>query len=205
MEILKWIDIKKEDINEALYEKLEKELGYPMFIKPSNSGSSLGASKAESREDLVSALELAASVDTKILAEEYIDGREIETAVLDGLTKTTVSMTGEIEPCSEFYDYDTKYNSDVANYYIPARLSASTEEKVREYALKIFRALDCRNLSRVDFFVTKDDERIVFNEINTLPGFTSISMYPKLMEKAGVPFSLLIDELISAAVGHSVL
>lgn len=199
----KWVDINKKDINEALYEKLENELGYPMFIKPSNSGSSLGASKAETRERLVSALELAASVDDKILAEEYIDAREIETAVLDGLTKTTVSMTGEIEPCSEFYDYNTKYNSDVANYYIPARLSPSSEEKVREYALKIFRALDCRGLSRVDFFVTRDDERIVFNEINTLPGFTSISMYPKLMEKAGISFPALIDELVSVAVGYS--
>ena len=198
----KWVDIKKSDINDALYEKLEKELAYPMFIKPSNSGSSVGASKAETREELVSALELAASVDTKILAEEYIDAREIETAVLDGLTKMTVSMTGEIEPCSQFYDYDTKYNSDVANYYIPSRISPSTEEKVREYALKIFRALDCSELSRVDFFVTKDDERIVFNEINTIPGFTSISMYPKLMEKAGVPFSQLIDELVKSAVGR---
>ena len=201
----KWVDINKNDISDDIYEKLERELGYPMFIKPSNSGSSVGASKAETREELASALLLASSVDTKILAEEYIDAREIETAVLDGLTKTTVSMTGEIEPCSQFYDYDTKYNSDVANYYIPSRISSATEERIRDYALKIFRALDCRHLSRVDFFVTKGDERIIFNEINTLPGFTSISMYPKLMEAAGVPFTLLIDELVSSALGYPLI
>ena len=199
----KWVDISKSDINEALYEKLENELGYPMFIKPSNSGSSVGASKATTRKELALALSLAASVDNKILAEEYIDAREIETAVLDALIETTVSMTGEIEPCSQFYDYDTKYNSNAANFYIPARISSSSEEKIRSYALKIFRALDCKGLARVDFFVTRDDERIVFNEINTLPGFTSISMYPKLMERSGISFSHLIDELVSAAMGSS--
>ncbi|MBQ1244909.1 MAG: D-alanine--D-alanine ligase [Clostridia bacterium] len=200
----KWIDVKADSINDAIIERIENELSYPVFVKPSNSGSSVGVSKAENRERLIDALKLAASVDEKILVEEYIQGREVEVAVLDGL-RTLISGTGEIEPCSEFYDYDTKYKTDVANYYMPARISSETEAKIRAYAEKIFRALDCDGLSRVDFFVTHKDERIVFNEINTLPGFTSISMYPKLMEKAGLSFSALIDELIGGALGYKVL
>lgn len=200
----KWVDVNAKNISDTLVEKIEKELSYPVFVKPSNSGSSVGASKAESREKLIEALKTAAKVDEKILVEEYIQGREVEVAVLDGL-RTVISGTGEIEPCSEFYDYDTKYKTDVANYYMPARISADTENKVRVYAEKIFRALDCEGLSRVDFFITHKDEKIFFNEINTLPGFTSISMYPKLMEKAGLSFSTLIDELVGSALGYKVL
>ena len=199
----KWVDVEKTDARNELIKRLESELSYPMFVKPSNSGSSVGVSKVKCKEKLSEALDVAFSVDEKVLVEEYIDGKEVEVAVLDG-QRTVVSGTGEIEPCSQFYDYDTKYNTDVANYYMPARISTGTEEKIREYASKIFHTLNCKGLSRVDFFVTKD-EKIIFNEINTLPGFTSISMYPKLMEKAGISFSALIDELISSALGYQVV
>ena len=194
----KWELVRRSDITPALYERLEKSLDYPMFVKPSNSGSSVGASKASDRGELASALATAAEVDDKILVEEYIDGKEVEVAVLDA-QKTVVSSTGEIESGAEFYDYDTKYKNDTAKYFMPARIKAETETKVRNYALSIFRALDCRDFSRVDFFVTAD-EKIIFNEINTLPGFTSISMYPKLMDRAGMPFPLLIDALVGAAL-----
>ena len=200
----KWIDVNSKNISDGVIDKIEKELFYPVFVKPSNSGSSVGVSKAENREKLIEALKTASAVDEKILVEEYIQGREVEVAVLDG-PRTIISGTGEIEPCSEFYDYDTKYKTDVANYYMPARISDETEQKIRAYAEKIFHALDCKGLSRVDFFVSHKDEGIVFNEINTLPGFTSISMYPKLMEKAGLLFSALIDELIGSALGYKVL
>ena len=196
----RWLCVRKGEINDELYERLEREMGYPMFVKPANSGSSVGAGKAVDRETLESTLSLAAEVDEKIIVEEFIDGKEVEVAVFDG-KKTVVSNTGEIESCNVFYDYDTKYKTDTAKYYMPARISPDTETRIRSYALTIFRALDCRDFSRVDFFVTKD-ERIIFNEINTLPGFTSISMYPKLMDKAGMPFAMLIDELISSAIAH---
>ncbi len=196
----KWICIKKSEIKPKIYEKIEAGIGgYPMFVKPSNSGSSVGVSKATNRKELRAALAVASEVDEKILIEEYIDGREVEVAVLDG-EKTVVSSTGEIDSGSVFYDYDTKYKNSTASYYMPARIKPDTETRIRNYALSIFRALGCHGLSRVDFFVTRDDERIIFNEINTLPGFTSISMYPKLMDRAGVQFTLLIDALVNSAI-----
>ena len=196
----KWELVKKDEINPSLLKRLEKSIGYPMFVKPSNSGSSVGAAKAQNEKELFDALTLAAEVDEKILVEEYVDGREVELAVLDA-TKTVVSPSGEIESGAVFYDYDTKYKNNTAKYFIPARIKPETENRIRELALKIFRALDCRDFSRVDFFVTRD-EKIIFNEINTLPGFTSISMYPKLMDRAGVQFALLIDELVTEALRH---
>ena len=129
--------------------------------------------------------------------EECIKGAEVEVAVL-GNDDPIVSIPGEIAPGSEFYDYDTKYKNDTATYYIPARISDSAMEKVRKYAQKIYKILGCKGLARVDFFV--DGERVVFNEINTLPGFTSISMYPKMMEASGIPYSELIDRLIKLAM-----
>lgn len=195
----KWVNIRKDEITANTYEKLEKTLVYPMFVKPSNSGSSVGANKATNIDELRKAISLASDVDDSILIEEYIDGREVEVAVLDG-EKTVVSQTGEIDSGSVFYDYDTKYKNSTASYFMPARIKPDTENRIRNYALNIFRALGCRGLSRVDFFVTRDDERIIFNEINTLPGFTSISMYPKLMDKAGVHFTLLIDALVESAL-----
>ncbi len=179
----------------------EECLGYPMFVKPAGTGSSVGVFKVKTREELVSALENAMKYDPKVLVEEYIKGAEIEVAVIDelrdGVRVTTASNPGELDPGSEFYDYDTKYVNDTTSYYIPARLDSDTSEKVRALAVKIFRVLDCRGLSRVDFFA--GEKGIIFNEINTLPGFTKISMYPKLMAEFGVSYTHLIDKLIEFA------
>lgn len=189
------------DAEDALDYAEEGAEGYPIFVKPARAGSSVGVSKADNREELRRAMELAFGHDSKILCEKCIVGREIEVAVLRDADGTlTVSECGEIDPGSEFYDYDTKYKSDSASYFIPARLDADTAENVRATAEIIFRLLDCRGLSRVDFFV--GDEGFVFNEINTLPGCTPISMYPKLMEHSGIGFSELITRLVREAIAR---
>ena len=174
--------------------RVEAKFAYPVFVKPASAGSSVGASKAEDREGLMTALALAEKEDGTVLIEEFIRCREVEVAVL-GNGAPVASRTGEIAPGSDFYDYDTKYKNDTASYYVPARLPEAMQEQIRAYALTVYRALGCRGLSRVDFFV-RDDREIFFNEINTLPGFTSISMYPKLWADAGLPFSALLDRLI---------
>ncbi len=170
----------------------------PVFVKPANAGSSVGVSKASTVKELYEAVENALQFDTRVLVEEYIDGREIEVAVM-GNDEPFASVCGEINPGAEFYDYETKYNNDTASYFIPARLSTRTGEKVRFMALSLYKALGCTGLSRVDFFV-RNDESIVFNEINTLPGFTSISMYPSLFKHNGMTYSEIIDKLISYAL-----
>ena len=179
-----------------------KTLGYPVFVKPSRAGSSVGVSKVKSETELDAAIEKAFGEDSKILVEEFIKGREIEVAVMESGGKYSASVPGEIDPGCEFYDYDTKYISDVASYYIPARLSVEETEKVRDTAVKIFKALDCRGLSRVDFFAT-DEGDIVFNEINTIPGFTPISMYPKLFMEGGMTYSDVISALVNSALQKS--
>ena len=187
------------DLDSAI-QKIESRFPtYPIFVKAVNSGSSVGAFRADDRGSLAFALTEAAKVDFKILVEEFVTAREVETAVLEKDGVLTVFAPGEIEPCADFYDYDTKYKNDTAHYYIPARVSEETLNTVREYAARIFRAIGARHLSRVDFFVTKD-ERIIFNENNTLPGFTSISMYPKLAEAGGVSFDCLVKTLIKEAL-----
>ena len=180
-------------------EILEQKFTYPMFVKPAGTGSSVGVSKAANREALSTALYAAAKFDKKILVEEFIDGREIEVAVM-GNESPAASVCGEIDSGAEFYDYDAKYVTDTSVAYIPARISEDVEEQVRELAVKVYSAIGCHGLSRVDFFVTHEGNRIVFNEINTLPGFTSISMYPKLFAASGIPYSKLIDELLNLAV-----
>ena len=182
---------------------LVRALGYPVFVKPARAGSSVGVTKVRREEDLEAALEKAFSEDDKILVEEFIDGREIEVAVMETEDVVTSSEAGEIDPGFDFYDYDTKYQNDTASYYIPARLKPEVAEKVKATARKIFLALDCRTLSRVDFFVTKDDE-IVFNEINTIPGFTPISMYPKLFINSGMTYTEIITALVSSALKKGV-
>ena len=145
------------------------------------------------------ALHAAAKFDTKILVEEFIDGREIEVAVM-GNDSPAASVCGEIDSGAEFYDYEAKYVTDTSVAYIPARISEEVEEQVRELAVNVYSAIGCQGLSRVDFFVTYEGNRIVFNEINTLPGFTSISMYPKLFAASGIPYAQLIDELLKLAM-----
>lgn len=185
---------------EEVMEEIEGRLTYPCFVKPSNAGSSVGVNKASNREELKRALEIAARNDRRILVEEFIDGREIECAVL-GNDNPIASTVGEVIPCNDFYDYEAKYQvGDDSKVVIPAEnLSADTVQKIREYAVRAFKCLDCAGLSRVDFFVHKVTGEIYINEINTLPGFTQISMYPKLWEASGIPYTELIDRLIELA------
>ena len=184
---------------ESILDNLEKEFTYPMFVKPAGTGSSVGVSKAADREALASALLAAGIYDEKILVEEFIHGREIEVAVM-GNASPVASICGEIDSGAEFYDYEAKYVTDTSTAYIPARISEELAEQVRDAAVRVYNAIGCRGLSRVDFFVTYEDNRVVFNEINTLPGFTSISMYPKLFAASGIEYSELIDELIKLAM-----
>ena len=184
---------------ESVLDKLENRFSYPMFVKPAGTGSSVGVSKAADREELAKALVDAAKFDKKVLVEEFIAGREIEVAVM-GNDSPVASTCGEIDSGVEFYDYDAKYVTDTSTAYIPARIPGDVQELVREAAVKVYSAIGCQGLSRVDFFVTYEDHRVVFNEINTLPGFTSISMYPKLFADSGIPYGELIDELLKLAL-----
>lgn len=182
----KYIYIDKE-FNETTYELdklveiLEEKLPYPMFIKPSNSGSSVGVSKAETKEELKKSIENAGMFDKKILVEQGIIGREVETAVL-GNEEIQVSEVGEIKAAEDFYTFDAKYNSQASKTIIPAEMSKEKREEIRTTAIKAFKAIDGSGLSRVDFFIEDKTNKIYLNEINTMPGFTTISMYPKLFE-----------------------
>ena len=193
--------IFRTDSADTAIEKAEAVSGYPLFVKPANAGSSVGASKASDREALKKAIAEALIYDDKAIVEEYISGREVECAVL-GNDSPIASTPGEIAPNSEFYDYETKYLADTAKDYIPARISDRSIAAVQSLAGNIFKILGCRGLSRVDFFVTGagDTERVIFNEINTLPGFTNISMYPKLFVHDGISYSALIDKLAELAM-----
>ncbi len=184
---------------DAIVQKIETRFAYPVFVKPAGTGSSVGVSKAANREKLVEALHLAGKYDSKILVEEFIHGREVEVAVL-GNENPVASICGEIDSGAEFYDYDAKYVTDTSVAYIPARISEDVAEQVRDLAVKLYTAIGAKGLSRVDFFVTYEEERIVFNEINTLPGFTSISMYPKLFCASGIEYPDLIDQLLGLAM-----
>jgi D-alanine-D-alanine ligase len=179
--------------------KIEAEKEYPVFIKPSNAGSSVGITKAHNRDELIEGLRLAKKHDRKILVEETINGREIECAVFgygDGAFATGV---GEIVAAAEFYDYDAKYNNAASKTVIDPDIPAEKVAEIREAAVKIYRACDCFGMARVDFFLERGTDRVVFNEINAIPGHTSISMYPMLMERAGHPMSEYINELIEMA------
>ena len=198
----KWVLVHNSELSvrmEAILEEIEITFQYPVFVKPASTGSSVGVSKARDREALSAALLNAGKFDEKILVEEFISGSEIEVAVL-GNTSPMASVCGEIDSGADFYDYEAKYITDTSVAYIPARISENTAEQVRELAVKVYNAIGCQGLSRVDFFVTYDSERIVFNEINTLPGFTSISMYPKLFDASGIGYSQLIDRLLEYAM-----
>jgi D-alanine-D-alanine ligase len=197
-----WQLVRRGDLDtrlEQTLDTLEGRFDYPMFVKPSGTGSSVGVSKAANRAALEKALTAAAVYDDKVLVEEFIKGREVEVAVM-GNASPMASICGEIDSGADFYDYDAKYVTDTSTAYIPARIDEGVAEQVREAAVKIYSAIGCQGLSRVDFFVTFDDNRVIFNEINTLPGFTSISMYPKLFDASGIPYSQLIDELLQLAM-----
>lgn len=194
----KWNFMMDWQIDEfdEIAQKMEDELGYPIFVKPANSGSSVGISKAENRKELKTAVNLALAHDSKVIFEEFVQGHEVECAVYGNCPNLIASEVGEIGASAEFYDYEDKYFSGTSKTYIPAHIDESLREKVREIAKKAYTAMDCKGLSRVDFFV-KDDGTILLNEINTLPGFTSISMYPQLMQNAGMTYSQLIDGIIT--------
>lgn len=197
-----WQLVRRSELEnrmEEIIRCLESRFPYPMFVKPAGTGSSVGVSKAADGEALRRALIAAAVYDEKILVEEFIRGKEIEVAVM-GNDSPVASVCGEIDSGAEFYDYEAKYITDTSVAYIPARIPEEVAEAVREQAVKVYMAIGCRGLSRVDFFVTDGDNRIVFNEINTIPGFTSISMYPKLFAASGIPYTQLIDELIDLAM-----
>ena len=184
---------------EQILGDLEARFAYPMFVKPAGTGSSVGVSKASDRVTLEAALLSAGAFDEKVLVEEFICGREVEVAVL-GNDNPVASICGEIDSGADFYDYDSKYITDTSTAYIPARIPEDVAEQVREAAVKVYSVVGCQGLSRVDFFVTFEDNRVVFNEINTLPGFTSISMYPKLFAASGIPYGQLIDQLLQLAL-----
>lgn len=187
------------DKDQLNYEDVYEKLGLPMFIKPVNQGSSVGVSKVTTKEEFTKALDLAFLFDTKVMIEKGIDGREIEVSVL-GNEELFVSVPGEIVSQTDFYSYDSKYlDDDGAVLNIPSELSEAQTIQIQEIAKTTFRTLDCEGMARVDVFLTKDGEVIV-NEVNTLPGFTSISMYPKLLEVSGVPYSQLLDELVRLSI-----
>ena len=197
-----WVLIRASELGnrmETILAGLEEKFEYPVFVKPAGTGSSVGVSKAMNREQLEQALVKAGAFDEKILVEEFIHGREVEVAVM-GNDSPVASVCGEIDSGAEFYDYDAKYVTDTSVAYIPARIDEVTAEQVREQAVKVYQAIGCKCLSRVDFFVTYADSRIVFNEINTLPGFTSISMYPKLFAASGIAYGELLDQLLQLAM-----
>ena len=175
--------------------KITNNLTFPMFVKPSNSGSSVGINKAKNEEELEQCIKYAAQFDHKILIEQGIIGKEVECAVL-GNEEVIASTVGEIKPAEEFYSYDAKYKNKESKVIIPANISKEILEEIRKQAIRAFKAIDGKGLSRVDFFVEEKTNQIYINEINTLPGFTNISMYPKLFEASGIPYTQLLNKII---------
>lgn len=172
---------------------------FPVFVKPCSQGSSVGVAKANDMLELAAGLTEAFKLDDKVLVEEFIDGHEVECAVL-GNHSPIASTVGEIAPAQEFYTFDAKYKDEASQLYIPAHITPQQIETVRQNALRVYAALGCRGLSRVDFFVTHADGEVVFNELNSIPGFTSISMYPKLFAHEGIDYPALLDRLIGLAL-----
>ncbi|MBP3359625.1 MAG: D-alanine--D-alanine ligase [Clostridia bacterium] len=193
-----WVTVTcSDDFYDKLYE-IETKLGYPCFVKPATTGSSVGVGKAVDRNSLENAINLAMKYSRKVLVEENIDGHEVECSVL-GNENPAAGEVGEIVPAVEFYDFDAKYNDNSTKLHIPAELPEAVREQVRSLAVSAFRAIDGSGLARVDFFVRKSDNKVILNEINTMPGFTNISMYPKLWEACGLKYSDLLDRLVELA------
>ncbi len=208
--VLQNFDIKQADYvvvlsyeykknKKQILEVIENKLGYSVFIKPANSGSSVGITKAHNREELENGLEEAIKYDRKVLVEEAIDAREVEVAVL-GNNNPKASVPGEIIPANEFYDFEAKYKKLESKLLIPANLDKKGLESIKELSIKIYKLMDCAGMARVDFLVDKNTGEFYFNELNTLPGFTQISMYPKLWDATGKKYEELIDDLIDLAI-----
>jgi D-alanine-D-alanine ligase len=201
--ILKWITIKRKEWQkdkEKILSLVQDDFEYPLFVKPTNLGSSVGITKVHKKEELEKAIDLASSYDRKILIEEGAEEvREIECGVL-GNDEPQASVVGEVKPAGEFYDYDSKYIDKETQLIVPADLPDGVSQEVQEIALRAFKAVDAAGMARVDFFVSKKENKIYLSEINTIPGFTSVSMYPRLWEASGVSYSELIDRLIHLAL-----
>jgi D-alanine-D-alanine ligase len=196
--IVKYWTVRKQDLDAFLRSEMNK-LPYPVFVKPANLGSSVGITKAHSPEELPASLQTAAEYDRKIVVEQGIDAREIELSVL-GNDDPIVSVAGEIVPSREFYDYNAKYVDDNSRLLIPAPLSEPQLKEAQRLAIAAFNVLACSGMARVDLFMDRSTAKFYVNEINTLPGFTSISMYPKMWEASGIPYPQLIDKLITLAM-----
>ena len=197
----KFITVRDTDDQNKIIDQAISQLGLPVFVKPANMGSSIGVKKAKTRAEIVSALTNAFEFDEWALIEEAVTGREIEVAVL-GNENPRASVPGEIVPSHEFYDYEDKYIGDGAQLLVPAPLSESEVAEVQQLALKIYRTLRSDGMARVDFFYEKGGRGFLCNEINTIPGFTPISMYPKLWQASGLSYSQLLDELIELAIAR---
>ena len=198
----KWVAANRWEIEsdlEGVCDGVERKLGWPVFVKPANAGSSVGISKVSSREELKKAIDLALENDRKVVFEAFVDGQEVECAVI-GSDPAVATRPGEILAGAEFYTYDDKYKNGVSRTVIPAHLPEAKLDEVKTYAAMAYTALNCEGLARCDFFVEHGTGRVLINEINTFPGFTSISMYPKLMEHEGLPVPQLIDRLIALAL-----
>jgi len=195
----KFLVFNQSSIGAINFEEVKNQLGSPVFVKPANLGSSVGISKVDSKDEFDEAVKLAFEYDNKIVIEEYIEGREIECSVL-GNGEPTASLPGEVLPQHDFYSYEAKYIDEKgAILEIPVKLPADVTKQIQDYAIKAFQVLCCEGMARVDFFL-KDDNGILVNEINTIPGFTRISMYPKLWEASGLPSTELVDRLIQLAI-----
>jgi D-alanine-D-alanine ligase len=200
--VVPWIAVQRADWEHhprEIQRAVEKQFKYPLFVKPATLGSSVGMTKVHSRAELAPALNLAAEFAMKILVERCMVGREIEVSVL-GNHDPKASVPGEIVPHREFYDYAAKYLEEGTQLLIPAKLTSAQVKKIQKYAVDAFRALELSGMARVDFFLEKKGGKIYLNEVNTIPGFTSISMYPKMWEASGIPFRELIDNLIELAL-----
>jgi D-alanine-D-alanine ligase len=197
--VVEWVVVLRsewEGKSAAVRRRIEGEIGYPLFVKPANLGSSVGISKVHNRRELAPALDLAASYDQKIVVEKALEAREIECAVL-GNDAPEASVPGEVVSVNEFYDYEAKYVKEGSELIIPARLTPQQTRRVRELAVRAFEAADCAGMARVDFLLDRRRGKLFVNEINTIPGFTPISMYPKLWEASGLEYPKLLDRLIA--------
>jgi D-alanine-D-alanine ligase len=190
--------LREDHVSDSSLAAIAEVLGYPMFVKPANMGSSVGVSKVVNSEELIVAVEHAARYDEWILIEEAVIGRELEVAVL-GNRSPRASVVGEIEPGHDFYDYEDKYVTDAASLHIPARISPTESTELQQLAIDAYLSLRCEGLARVDFFYEENGRGFLLNEINTIPGFTPISMYPKLWAASGMEYPELIDELVMLA------
>jgi len=200
--VVPWITVYRTDWErdpKAIQKEIERKFKYPVFVKPAALGSSVGMTKVHSRAELAPALNLASEFAMKILVEKSVNAREIEVSVL-GNHDPKASVPGEIVPHREFYDYTAKYLEEGTQLLIPAKLETSQVKKIQKYAINAFRTLELSGMARVDFFLEKKGGKLYLNEVNTIPGFTSISMYPKLWEASGIPFRELIDKLIELAM-----